>query len=102
MHLSAYLLVESAISDFLRVHLILVALAASAGWFYAGHQYFVKGNQVGAILWEIIAVLILVAFCVNVLLSPVKSWFSMGVALVAIGIEVWLMRRWIANAKLRA
>ena len=102
MHLVASLLAANAVSDFLRTHLILVALVVSAGWFYAGHQYFEKGNVVGALLWEIVAILILVAFCVNVLLSPVTSWFSVGVALVAVGVEVWLVRRWMSVAKSRA
>jgi hypothetical protein len=102
MHLVACLLVANAISDFLRTHLILVALTASAGWFYAGHQYFEKGNLVGALLWETIAILVLVAFCVNVLLRPVTSWVSIGIALVAIGTEVWLIRRWMSEAQPRA
>ncbi len=98
----ARLLAANTISDFLRGHLILIALVASAAWFYAGRQYFAKGNLFGALLWEIIAILVLVAFCINVILSPVTSWFSLGVAVVAICVEVWLLRRWISDAKSRA
>lgn len=95
------LLAVNTTSDFLRGHLIVVALLASMTWFYAGRQYFAKGNLVGAFLWEIIAILVLVAFCINVILSPVKSWFSLGVAIVAICIELWLIRRWISDTKSR-
>jgi hypothetical protein len=91
------LLAGDAITSFFKAHLILLALAASAGWFYAGNQYFAKGNLVGALLWEAIAVLLLVAFCVNAILSPTTSWISFAIAIVAIGVEVWLVKRWLQN-----
>jgi hypothetical protein len=56
---------DSAIVEFLNKHLVLMALTASAGWFYAGKDYFRKGNLVGAFLWQGIAVLILIAFCLQ-------------------------------------
>ena len=98
----ACLFATNALSDFLRGHLILVALIVSAVWFYTGRQYFAKGNLVGALLWEIIAILVLVAFCINVLLSPVTSWLSIWVALVVVGVEVWFIRRWMSDAQPRA
>lgn len=88
-------MLASAIVEFLKAHVVLMALAASAAWFYAGRDYFRKGNVVGAFLWEGIAVLILIVFCVGALLSPNRSWLSFTVALAAIGVEVWLMRRWL-------
>jgi hypothetical protein len=89
----------NAITNFLRAHLVLLALAASAGWFYAGNQYFAKGNLVGALLWEAVAVLVLVAFCINTILSPTTSWVSLMIAIIAIGVEIWLVKRWLSNAK---
>jgi hypothetical protein len=92
------LLAGNAITSFFKAHLVLLALAASAGWFYAGNQYFTKGNVVGALLWEAIAILLLIAFCINTFLSPTTSWVSLTIAIVAIGIEVWLIKRWLPNA----
>ncbi len=92
------LLAGNSITSFFKAHLVLLALAASASWFYAGNQYLTKGNLVGALLWETIAVLILIAFCVNNFFSPTTSWVSLPIALVAIGIEVWLIKRWLQKA----
>lgn len=92
---------DSAIVEFLNKHLVLIALTASAAWFYAGKDYFRKGNPVGAFLWQGIAVLILIAFCVNVVLSASKSWFSITLAIAAIGVEIWLMKRWLRQERRR-
>jgi hypothetical protein len=92
---------DSAIFVFLSNHLVLVALTASIGWFYAGHQYLQKGNLVGAFLWQGIAVLVLIAFCVNLVLSASKSWFSFALAIAAIGVEIWLMKRWLGRERRR-
>jgi len=89
----------STIFEFLSNHLVLVALTASAGWFYAGHQYLQKGNLVAAFLWQSIAVLLLIAFCVNVVLSASKSWFSFTLAIAALGVEIWLMKRWLRQER---
>lgn len=94
---AARLLDWHAITSFFKAHLVLLALAASAGWFYAGNQYFAKGNLVGALLWEAIAILVLIAFCINTMLSPATSWVSLTIAIVAIGVEVWLIKRWLPN-----
>jgi hypothetical protein len=83
------------IYEFFSRHLVLVALAVSAAWFYAGHQYYIKGNLTGAFLWQVIAVLLLIAFCVNVALSANRSWLSFAVAIIGISVEIWLIKRWI-------
>ena len=88
---------DSSIVEFFNNHLVLMALTASAAWFYAGKDYFRKGNLVGAFLWQGIAILILIAFCINVVLSPARSWFSFTLAIVAIGVEIWLMQKWCAR-----
>jgi hypothetical protein len=85
------------IVEFFKTHIIVMALVASAAWFYAGYDYLRKGNPVGAVLWEIIAVLILIAFCVSVVLSSTGSWLSFAVAIVAISVELWLMRRGLSR-----
>lgn len=86
-----------AIIRFVSDNLILVALVASAGWFYGGQQYLRKGNPVGAFLWQGIAMLVLIAFCVNVLLKGTQSWFGLTAAVAAIVIEAWLMKRWLSG-----
>ncbi len=81
--------------DFLSKHLVLAALLASALWFYGGHQYFVKGKQAVGLSWQVIGVLVLGAFCVNAVLSG--SWYSLIVALGAIALELWLIRRYVGE-----
>jgi hypothetical protein len=83
------------IVDFLRKHSVLMALITSAAWFFAGRDYFQKGNLAGAFLWEGIAVLILVAYCAGVVFFAAGSWVSLVVAIGAIGVEIWLMKRWM-------
>jgi hypothetical protein len=95
------LLAGRAITSFFKAHLVLLALAASASWFYAGKQYFAKGNLVGALLWETIAVLVLIAFCINTILGPTTSWLSLAIAIVTIGVEVWLVKRWLSDVNFR-
>jgi hypothetical protein len=85
------------IFEFFKTHIIVMALLASAAWFYAGYDYLQKGNLVGAVLWESIAVLILVAFCASIVLSSTGSWFSFAIATAAIGIEVWLITRGLSR-----
>ena len=78
--------------EFLERHSVLMALAASGAWFYAGRDYLRKGNLLGTFLWQGIAILILIAFCIGIVLSPSRSWLSLMVAVAAIGLEVWLMK----------
>ena len=78
--------------DFFSKHLVIAALLASALWFYGGYQYIVKGKQIVGLSWQLIGVLVLAAFCINAVLS--KSWYSLIVALGAITVELWLIRRY--------
>jgi hypothetical protein len=80
------------ILDFVSNHLVIAALLASALWFYGGHQYLVKGKQIVGLSWQFIGVLVLGFFCVNAVLS--RNWYSMVVALGAIIVELWLIRRY--------
>jgi hypothetical protein len=86
------------IVDFLHKHAILMALTASAAWFYGGRDYFRKGSMVGALFWGGIAVLILIAFCISVVFFAAGSGVSLAIAIISIAIEIWLMRRWMSNA----
>ena len=85
---------EAPYLEFLSKHLVLIAIPASAVWFFAGRQYLAKGNRAGAFLWQTIAVLLLVAFCINMLLFGNKSWLSLAIAAAAIGAEIWIMKTW--------
>jgi hypothetical protein len=78
--------------NFFSKHLVMAALLASALWFYGGYQYLEKGNQIVGLSWQFIGVLVLVAFCVNAILSG--NWYSLIVAVGAIAVEVWLIRRY--------
>ena len=89
----------STIADFLKKHSVLMALTASAAWFYAGRDYLRKGNMVGAVLWAGIAVLILIAFCIKLVLSASRSWFSIMAAAVAVFVEMWLMKKWLRQGE---
>jgi hypothetical protein len=48
---------------------------------------------VGAFLWQGVGVLILIAR-VNIVLSGNKSGLNLAVALVAIGVELWIIKKW--------
>jgi hypothetical protein len=80
------------IMNFMSDHLVLGALLASVLWFYGGHQYLASGKRSGALGWQTIAVLILVAFCVNAILN--RAWLSLAVALGAMLAEIWIIGKW--------
>ena len=80
------------ILDFFSKHLVVAALLASALWFYGGYQNLVKGKRNAGLSWQCIGVLVLGAFCVNAVLS--SSWYSLIIALGAIVVELWLIRRY--------
>lgn len=86
--------VYTMISGLLSKCPVLPALLISAAWFYAGHKYLAERNLVGAFLWQGIGVLILIAFCLNIVLSGNKSWLNLAVALVATGVEIWIIAKW--------
>jgi len=77
--------------SFFSGHLVFAALLVSALWFYSGHQFAVKGKRGVALAWEAIAVLVLLAFCINAVLT--KLWLSLIVALCFVVVEIWLIRR---------
>jgi len=77
--------------DYLSTHLVVAALVASGVWFYAGYQYVARKNRIGGFAWQFIAVFLLGAFCVHAILSGL--WYSLIIALVAITLELWLIRR---------
>lgn len=51
-----------------------------------------KGKQIVELSWQFIGVLVLGAFCVNAILS--RNWYSLIVAVGAIAVELWLIRRY--------
>jgi hypothetical protein len=89
----------TTLSFLLSEYPVLPALVISALWFYAGHKYLSEGNLVVGLLWQGIGVLFLMALCVNITLSGNKSWLNLAVAAVAIGIEIWIMKRWWRRGK---
>jgi len=83
--------------DFFDRHLVLAALFVSGLWFYAGHQFVAKGTKGAALAWEIIALLLLLIFCINAIIAGL--WLSLVVALCFGALEVWLMVRDIGTTK---
>jgi hypothetical protein len=81
----------TTIIEFLSKHLVVAALLTSALWFFGGYQYLRRGRQTVGLAWQVIGVLVLAAFCVNVLLS--KDWYDLIVALGGIMVELWLIQR---------
>jgi hypothetical protein len=79
--------------DFFSQHLVIADLLASALWFYGGYQYLVTGKQIVGLSWQFIGVLVLGAFCVNAILST--NWYNLIVAVGAIAVELWLIRRYM-------
>jgi hypothetical protein len=80
-----------SIVDFLSEHVVIAAVACSAFWFVAGKQYIESGQRFAGISWQLIGVTLLVAFCGHALLS--RSWYSLIIAVSAVGFELWLIRR---------
>jgi hypothetical protein len=86
----------TTIVDYLSTPLVAAALVASGLWFYAGSQYLAKKNRIGGFAWQIIGVFLLGAFCVHAVLS--RGWYSLIIALAALTVELWLIRRqWREN-----
>jgi hypothetical protein len=81
------LALEFSAREFLRQHIVVAALLASAAWFYAGQQYLTKGNGAG-LLWQGIGILL---FCISAIVS--KEWASLVVATIATFAEGWLIHR---------
>jgi len=93
---AAAMIMYTTIVDYLSTHLVVAALAASGLWFYAGYQYLTKKNRIGGFAWQMIGVFLLGAFCVHAILSG--GWYSLIIALAAITVELWLIRRqWREN-----
>jgi hypothetical protein len=78
------------ISSFLSEHLIVGALLISALWFFCGYADIKKGKRVVGFSWQIVGVLILVAFCINAALA--SSWYTLTAGAIAILIEMQLIR----------
>jgi len=90
------MIMYTTIVDYLSTHLVVAALVASGLWFYAGHQYLTRKNRIGGFAWQMIGVFLLGAFCVYAILSG--GWYSLIIALAAITVELWLIRRkWREN-----
>ncbi len=79
------------IVDFFSKHLVVAALLVSSLWFYGGYQYIVKKKPIVGLSWQLIGVAVLVAFCVNAVLSA--SWPSLVIALGTIIVELLLIWR---------
>lgn len=75
--------------DFLSNHVVVLALIASLGWFYAGYKDVRKGKQIVGFAWQVIGILLLLIYSINTALS--KEWYSLITALFGIGVELWLI-----------
>jgi hypothetical protein len=82
---------------FFTKHLVFAALLVSALWFYSGHQFVAKGKRGVALAWQVIAVLVLLAFCINAIFSGL--WLSLIAALCFVVLEVWTMKMYWRGAK---
>jgi hypothetical protein len=79
-------------TSFFSRHLVFAAILVSALWFYSGHQFVAKGRKGVALAWEVIAVLVLLAYCVNAIIT--RDWLSLVVAFCFVALEVWLMMKY--------
>jgi hypothetical protein len=82
--------------SFLNAHPLVIALATSLVWLFAGRDYFRKGMLAGAVGWAGIGILVLVGFCIRVAFTG-ESWSSFAVAVAAIVAEVWQVRKWLSQ-----
>jgi hypothetical protein len=84
------------IVDFLSNHMVVMAMLASLGWFYAGYKDFLRGKQIVGSAWQMIGVLLLLIYSINAALS--KEWYSLIIAASGMSVELWLIRRcWREN-----
>lgn len=77
------------IAAYLSTHLVIVAVFASALWFYAGYQDVGKGKRTNGIAWEVIGVVLMIMFCAHAAFS--YKWFSAAIACIAITFEMKIM-----------
>ncbi len=82
------------ISDLLSRYPVIPALIISAVWCYAGYRYLGERKVVGAFLWSGVGVAFLIALYVNLVLSGNNSWVNLVVAVLAIGVEIWIIKNW--------
>jgi len=82
---------SSLVTNFFSEHLIVTALLASGLWFYCGYEDIKKARTATGLSWQLIGVLLLIAFSVHAVLS--KAWYSLATALLGIIVEVQLIRR---------
>ncbi len=82
------------ISDLLSRYPVIPALIISAVWCYVGYRYLGERKVVGAFLWSGVGVAFLIALYVNLVLSGNNSWVNLVVAVLAIGVEIWIIKNW--------
>jgi hypothetical protein len=77
------------VAELFSKHLVFPAFVISFLWFYSGHEYVTKGKKGAGLVWEVVAILVLLAYCVNAIIT--KSWLSLVAAICLIALQVWLL-----------
>jgi hypothetical protein len=98
----------TTVYKFFSQHPVLIYLLGSVfslfsacrDWKLPRETYFWQGTprfELGTYFWQAMAILLLVAFCVQAILQGM--WISLSVAVVAIVAEIWWMKKWWARQR---
>jgi hypothetical protein len=83
--------VVSGWSQFAQQHWVIGGLVASLLWFFAGRQSFSNRKADFAMLWQSVAVLILLVLCGWAVAE--QEWLGLAVAIVILYVELRSIRR---------
>ena len=78
---------ESTWSDFAARHWVIGGIMASLAWLLAGRQSLSNKNVNGALVWQCLAVLIIVVLCVWAVVKSEWLGFASGVAVLYLEIR---------------
>jgi hypothetical protein len=83
-------------SQFAREHWVIGGLLTSLLWFFAGKQSFSNRKADFAMLWQSVAVLIVLVLCGWAVAE--KEWLGLAGAIVVVYVEVRSIRRiWLTT-----
>jgi hypothetical protein len=80
---------------FSELRYVAIAVFVSALWLYGGYMSLRAGRRATAYGWISIALLIVVAFGINAVISG--EWLNCGSSVIVLAVEIWLVKVLIGN-----
>jgi hypothetical protein len=84
----------SALSDFGSRHWVTGGVAASLAWFLGGRQSIANNHPQGGLLWQCIAVIIILSLCGWTVVKG--EWLGFVCGLAVLCFEIWSIRQTLA------